>query len=87
MGKEFHFTCDGCGIDRKNKDGKLPSGFADISVTAEGFTNWVSGGGKTVSLTVLLCGSCQIDYASHLSPATWPNAKPVMGRKNDPLPL
>lgn len=75
MGRRFHFQCDSCGADVELKSLGLPQAWADVEISASGFTNWVAGGSKERSSSVLLCGHCQIKLAEILrDPKSWRSA-------------
>lgn len=73
----FTFECDGCGAKPPaSYKPDLPQSYADISITAIGFTSWRPGGSKEVRHSKLLCGPCQHHLVGQIDPSNWPRAMP-----------
>lgn len=75
MARSYVFSCDGCGHETVNRQHSLPVYWADVSIKIDGFTNWTSGGGRTLEVERLLCSQCQIRLRDSADPRTWPQTK------------
>lgn len=77
MGRTYGFTCDGCGRKHESREHGLPTCWGELTISVEGYTNWRSGGSKSLSLTALLCPACQIRHQDTVQPMTWPRTGAV----------
>lgn len=71
MARKFMFICDGCDSELTRTQVDLPSNWADATVIVDGLTNWITGGGRRIDQTFLLCSQCQIILAERANPGKW----------------
>lgn len=66
MGIKTVFTCDACDFETEKRSAGFPASWAEISIHAEKFANWPSGGGKEFDQAMLLCPGCQVELTAVL---------------------
>lgn len=71
MARKYTYICDGCGHEVTTDRAAPPGYWTEVNITLDGFTNWRSGGGPTMTFYGLLCGQCQLRAADLADPAKW----------------
>lgn len=77
MAIKYTFICDGCDRSITTSAPDEPTGWGEVRIALEDFTNWKSGGSKSRIFRPLLCGDCQIRAAEKADPKLWVRAEKV----------
>lgn len=70
MAWRYIFKCDGCEVERTEKQDIVPSGWSRVCIRINGFSN-MGIQRQDIERDCTLCGSCQQQLYFNGDPTTW----------------